>query len=521
MSRHRLNVRPIRLKAVLKAIVVVCACLAVNASAVSIRIDGRTYFDVVAERVEGDRVTIRFSGVIRTSRLNETLRSDRKVIFSGGIGTFGLDEMLRYDRKVLLEQLSLPPDYLEKYRAAEAQKQRDGEEVKRRQDADLLSKGYKLIDGRWVSPSEITQWKARKETHVEQSQQSVVGSDAPSWWLSVGVTALLVGIICIFIIGIPLLIYLTPWNQKRLRERQAKEQISNTGSKIVRNAEKSLTNLAGMSSGDASDSYWPHSRIALRVALCIVWTLIWLLGSGYVVGALRNINFSLARVLGITLSSWTYGAGIVAYLYLLYSGFRWIATKTSSASCPSLTHSSACGDIDRKSVGVMSMGLFTRTSDHEKSVRQLCTECVELYIDTLKSGHLDMQRPDSLFRHMMLCLSFVHAHLARGMTDPDGVINESAIRIVKMSLADRVLYFGDTVDPQDAANRGAALLQTNLHRWSSYISAATAGDSITAFAIACTMLRDVETSMPSDPTTAERLLPAVMMLMRAAHKWKQ
>ena len=91
----------------------------------TLHVGKEVYRDVVAKKIEGDRVTVRFAG---------------------GVGVFRIGELIQSEREEILKQLNLTPDYLEKLHQAE---QKAAEAAARERE----------IRRRQVEPSEVATGK--------------------------------------------------------------------------------------------------------------------------------------------------------------------------------------------------------------------------------------------------------------------------------------------------------------------------------------------------------------------------
>ncbi len=158
------------------------------------------------------------------------------------------------------------------------------------------------------------------------------------------------------------------------------------------------------------------------------------------------------------------------------------------------------------------MGLFGK-SKHEKQVEGLARVMVNLYLMTTEGRHgapvvLSFQRRDAHYRHLMFCLSTAHVACAHVMGNADAVLNDVLQRAVVFALTEQqTLFFGGVMQPQQAANEGAALLQEYLHHWSAYVDIVQGNNRADATRLVCSMLADVEGLEALTETDAGRLWP--------------
>ncbi len=107
------------------------------------------------------------------------------------------------------------------------------------------------------------------------------------------------------------------------------------------------------------------------------------------------------------------------------------------------------------------MGLFGK-SRHEKDVEGLVRLTTHLY--SMLSGDkivsearaLRLERPDSHFRLLFLCLSAAQCVAASKMKNPDAILNDCMLTLVQFSLTPEGHMFTPPRDPQEAANLAGA-----------------------------------------------------------------
>lgn len=123
--------------------------------------------------------------------------------------------------------------------------------------------------------------------------------------------------------------------------------------------------------------------------------------------------------------------------------------------------------------------------------------------------------PDSRFRYFVFCLSTVQMACARKMIDPDSVLNELMHTVIAGTVTtDAQYFFGGPVNPQSAANQGAAYLQDYLARWSAYVDIASGGNYIAGTSLVCSMLRSTESTQPPSDGDAQRLWPLASWIQK-------
>jgi hypothetical protein len=157
------------------------------------------------------------------------------------------------------------------------------------------------------------------------------------------------------------------------------------------------------------------------------------------------------------------------------------------------------------------MGWFGK-SKHERQADGLVRVLGNLYTMTNEGRHgapvvLVFQRHDARFQHLMFCLCTAHVACARLIGNPDAVLNDVIHRAVEFALSDQQTFFGGAVQPQQAANDGAARLQEYMHRWSAYVDMIQGPNRAAATGLVCGMMADVEGRDTLTDRDARRLLP--------------
>ena len=126
----------------------------------------------------------------------------------------------------------------------------------------------------------------------------------------------------------------------------------------------------------------------------------------------------------------------------------------------------------------------------------------------------------SLFRYLVFCLSTVQTACANKMTNPDAVLNELLRRIVNDSITNTQFFFGDSMEPQDAANQASMYLQKYIHEWSEYIDIkginATAGTNTI-----CLMLQNTEIDTKGNEADELRLWPLASWIEDSLHPMRE
>jgi len=155
------------------------------------------------------------------------------------------------------------------------------------------------------------------------------------------------------------------------------------------------------------------------------------------------------------------------------------------------------------------MGLFGGKDLHKRQVDCLLNLAWQLYEMTTESDevspHLKFERPDSLFRYMLFCLGTVHVACAPLMKNPDAVLNEAGYIHVNYCVQNLDTFFGEKLDPQEAANR-SVLLQDILHRWSAWVDITAGGNMDAGNSIVATMIHDCESADEIQSSDIERLI---------------
>jgi len=167
------------------------------------------------------------------------------------------------------------------------------------------------------------------------------------------------------------------------------------------------------------------------------------------------------------------------------------------------------------------MGWFGGKSTQAKQVESAIRIATNLYERTkpraeYAPAHLHFSAPDSQYRYLIFCLSTMQVACASRMKNPDAVLNECMHLLTTYAVTEAVQdCFGGSVDPQDAANRGATLLHDFLHRWSAYVDIVQGGNRQSGTRIVCSMLRTTESNDPAGPTDAKRLWPLAVWIENA------
>lgn len=155
------------------------------------------------------------------------------------------------------------------------------------------------------------------------------------------------------------------------------------------------------------------------------------------------------------------------------------------------------------------MGLFGGKNLHNRQVDRLIHLATQLFEMTTEleevSPHLRFERPDSLFRYMLFCLGTVHVACAPLEKNPDAVLNEAGYAVVNCCIQEMDTFFGEKLDPQEAANR-AVLLQDFLHRWSAWVDITEGGNVHAGNNIVATMIHDCESAEEISSSDTERLV---------------
>jgi len=124
---------------------------------------------------------------------------------------------------------------------------------------------------------------------------------------------------------------------------------------------------------------------------------------------------------------------------------------------------------------------------------------------------LNFQLPDSRFRHLMFCLSTVHAVCAHRMKDPNTVLNECTQNLIGSSATYKGPdgFFDGSIDLTKATSEGTAHLSNFLTGWSSWIEVTRSEpeNEEAGTSVVCSMLRRTESLAPSTEAELLRLWP--------------
>lgn len=159
------------------------------------------------------------------------------------------------------------------------------------------------------------------------------------------------------------------------------------------------------------------------------------------------------------------------------------------------------------------MGLFGSKSQHAREVDAAFKILGNLYSKTVEGGAdaplvLNFELSDSHFRYYIFCLSTMQKACASRMNNADAVLNELMHDVIIGCVkSDPILFFGDAIEPQAAANIGAEYIKDYLHSWSAYIDIAEGGNTNAATSMVCTMLRSTESTKTPLDDDAQRLWP--------------